>query len=152
MKDVERTITVPVPLSTVWEYLTDFTHTEQWDPPTEHTELVLSQGTDGKGEGTVYRNTSSMLGSSQEVTYTVTEYVPQQRFQLRGDAGSIKLLDTITFAGDETTTTVTYHAEFHPEGVAKLAEPLLPLGLKLIGDKTADQLETTLRSLDSSPA
>ena len=147
MKDVERTITVPVPLGTVWDYLTDFTHTEQWDPPTEHTELVLSNGEDGKGEGTVYRNTSSMLGSSTQVTYTVTEYVPQQRFQLRGDAGSMQLLDTITFAGDDTATTVTYHAEFHPQGAAKLIEPLLPLGLKRIGDKTADSLEETLRSL-----
>lgn len=152
MKDVERTITVPVPLSTVWDYLTDFTHTEQWDPPTERTQLVLGNGQDGKGEGTVYRNTSSMLGNSTEVTYTVTEYVPQQRFQLRGDASAMQLLDTITFAGDETATTVTYHAEFHPQGAAKVIEPLLPLGLKRIGDKTADQLEETLRSLPGSTA
>ena len=101
---------------------------------------------------TASHNTSSMLGNSTEVTYTVTEYVPQQRFQLRGDASAMQLLDTITFAGDETATTVTYHAEFHPQGAAKVIEPLLPLGLKRIGDKTADQLEETLRSLPGSTA
>ena len=49
------------------------------------------------GVGTTYHNVSKLLGTEQEVDYVVTEYDVEQTFQLAGDAGSIKLLDTITF-------------------------------------------------------
>jgi hypothetical protein len=42
---------------------------------------------------------------------------------------------------------VQYHAEFHPQGAAKLVQPLLPLGLKKLGDDSAQQLERCLRRL-----
>lgn len=40
----------------------------------------------------------------------------------------------------------------HPKGATKLLEPLLPLGLKRLGDKTSDQLETCLRALAGAPS
>ena len=50
--------------------------------------------------------------------------------QLEGDAGSVKVLDTITFEAstDDTgngSTSVTYRSEFQPMGAAKVVEPLL---------------------------
>ena len=147
MQTVERTLTVPQPLSRVWDYVSDFTSTVDWDPPTQECERTTSSGEDGKGVGTVYRNVSKVAGSNTEIIYTVTEYVARERLQLRGDMSTMNLLDTITFSGDEKSTTLTYHAEFDPKGVAKLVEPVLPLGLKRLGDKTADSLEETLRAL-----
>lgn len=143
MPSVERTVTVDQPLEKVWEYLSDFRNSEEWDPPTVTT---VRTGGDG-GVGTTYRNVSKFLGNETEVTYEVTEYVERERFQLRGDAGSLQLLDTITFEPTETGTSVTYHADFDPQGAAKLAAPLMPVALKLLADKVAGSLEEKLRAL-----
>lgn len=147
MQSLERTITVTTPLPQVWDYLTDFVNTESWDPPTQSCVCEVAAGEDDRGVGTVYTNVSSVLGRDTEITYTVAEYQPRRRFQVRGETSRMKLLDTITFEGDETGTTLTYRAEFHPEGAAKLVEPLLPLGLKRLGDSSADQLEEMLLAL-----
>ena len=143
MKTVERTITVPVGIQRVWDYVVDFTNTVEWDPPTETTVRTLGDG----GVGTVYRNVSKVLGSEVETDYTVAELQELKLFQLEGANSGMELRDTITFDGDEISTTLTYHAEFHPKGMLKLVEPLMPLGLKRLGDKTSDQLETCLRGL-----
>jgi uncharacterized protein YndB with AHSA1/START domain len=58
MPKIERTMTVQKPLDQVWAYLTDFTNTEEWDPPTVSTTRISGDG----GVGTVYRNVSKILG------------------------------------------------------------------------------------------
>lgn len=144
MPDVERTVTVDQPRQKVWDYLTDFRNAEQWDPPTVSCERT---GGDG-GVGTTYHNVSSLLGSEQEVDYEVVEHVEPERFVLAGDAGSIQLRDTITFAdGADGGTAVTYHADFTPQGAAKLTAPLLPAALKILADKVAASMEEKLRAL-----
>ncbi len=148
MATVERTITVGQPVAKVWAYLSDFTTTEDWDPPTVSTVRLSGDG----GVGTTYTNVSKFLGRETETQYVVTEHEVGRRFQLEGDAGSVKVLDTMTFessVGDAGVgeTTVTYRAEFHPVGVAKLVEPLLPLALKILGDKVAKSLEERLSAL-----
>lgn len=148
MAEVERTVEVPQPVDVVWAYLSDFRNTEEWDPPTVSTTRTSGDG----GVGTTYLNVSKFLGHETEVSYEVTEFAPPLRLQLRGDAGSsLDLLDTITV---EPATVegvdgarVTYHAQFLTKGAAKLAEPLLPAGLKLLADKVVDSLEEHLRKL-----
>lgn len=143
MPSVERTVTVDQPVERVWAYVSDWRNTEEWDPPTVSTVRTSGDG----GVGTTYHNVSKFLGSEQDVHYVVTESVDSERLQLAGDAGSIKLLDTITFRSTGTGTEVTYHAEFTPQGAAKLAEPLMPIGLKLLADKVAASLEEHLAAL-----
>jgi uncharacterized protein YndB with AHSA1/START domain len=143
MPSVERTVTTDQPIAKVWAYLSDFRNTEEWDPPTVTTTRTSGDG----GVGTTYHNVSKLLGSEQEVDYVVTEYAVEQTLQLEGDAGSIKLLDTITFESTGTGTSVTYHAEFSPEGAAKLAEPLMPVALKILADKVAASMEEKLAQL-----
>lgn len=83
MVDVERTVTVDKPIATVWAYLSDFSTSEQWDPPSVSTTRTSGDG----GVGTVYQNTSKLLGAQTEVTYTVTEHVEQERLQLQATPG-----------------------------------------------------------------
>ena len=143
MPDVERTVTVNTPLEKVWAYLSDFRTSEEWDPPS-----VSTTRTSGEGDvGTTYHNVSKLLGLETEVDYVVTEFVEHERFQLKGDAGSIQLLDTITFARAGEGTSVTYHAVFEPSGGAKLAEPLMPAALSVLADKVAGSLEEHLARL-----
>lgn len=150
MAHVERTLTTSTDIHTVWDYLTDFRTTEEWDPPTVSTERTSGDG----GVGTTYHNVSSFLGSQSEVDYVVSAVEPLERFEIRGDAGrSLDLHDTITFERlPEGGTRVTYRAEFRTHGAAKLAEPLLPPGLKVLGDKVAASMQEHLDALGTTTA
>lgn len=143
MPAIDRTITVEGDQQTVWEYLSDFTTTEEWDPPTQTTERVSGDG----AVGTTYRNVSKLLGKETEVLYRVVAHEAPRRLELEGDAGSVQLHDTIEIEQHGEQVRVRYRAEFHPQGAAKLAAPLLPLGLKKLGDDAAGQLEACLRRL-----
>lgn len=143
MKSLERTLTVEKPLDRVWAYLTDFTHTEEWDPPTMSTVRTAGDG----GLGTVYHNVSKSGGKNVEIDYTVIAYEPQRRFQLRGDNPSVTMTDTITFEESDGTVVITYHVDFEPHGAAKLAEPLMPLALKRLGDSAGDSMLEHLQTL-----
>lgn len=143
MPTVERTITVEKPVQAVWDYLTDFTTTEQWDPPTVSTVRTSGDG----GVGTTYRNVSKMLGKEVEVEYEVVAFDPYERFELTGSANGMALRDTISFESGQETTTVTYRSEFSPQGAAKLATPLLAGGIEVLGSRVAASLEERLLAL-----
>lgn len=143
MPRLERTITVDTPLDAVWAFLTDFTTTERWDPPTVSTELASGSG----GVGSVYRNVSKILGREVEIEYTVVDLEPRSLFRLSGQTSSMSMLDTMRFSETPTGTTVHYTVEFEPHGATKLAEPLMPLGLKKLGDDAATTMEAELSRL-----
>ncbi len=143
MPSVERTITVSTPLDRVWDYLSDFTTSAEWDPPSVSTTRTSGDG----GVGTRYHNVSEFLGMETEVHYVVTECVAHERLQLKGDAGSIQLLDTLSFTSGEEGTTLTYRAQFDASGPTKLAEPLMPPALALLANKVAKSLEEHLNAL-----
>ena len=65
---VERTFTVPRPVEVVFDYLADFTHTEDWDPGTVRTRRTSGDG----GAGTTYANTSQFMGRTSDLTYETT--------------------------------------------------------------------------------
>ena len=143
MPHIERTITVPGRQEQVWQFLADFTTTEEWDPPTRSTTRVHGDG----GVGTRYRNVSKVLGSETEIIYTVTAHEPPHRLELDGETSSMRMHDTVVVEQVGPDVQVVYRAEFHPVGVAKLASPLLPPALKVLGDSAAEQMERCLRRL-----
>ncbi|MCL8026969.1 SRPBCC family protein [Nocardioides bruguierae] len=145
MTTVERTVTTQTPIQQVWDYLSDFTTSEQWDPPSVSTTRVSGDG----GVGTTYHNVSELLGSRTEVDYVVSAFDRPHRLQLQGDAGPhLALQDTITLReADGGGTEVTYHAVFDTEGAASLLAPVLPAGLKLLADRVAASLQDHLDAL-----
>jgi hypothetical protein len=137
-------VSVSTPLAKVWPYLSDFTNTEDWDPPTVTTRRTSGDG----GVGTTYLNVSKILGSEQEAHYRVVRRDEEALLELEGESGSVRLHDTITFAATpDGGTEVTYRAEFKPSGVGKLAAPLLPAPLKILGDQVAKTLADRLEKL-----
>jgi uncharacterized protein YndB with AHSA1/START domain len=141
---IERSITTTTPSGQVWRFLSDFTTTEQWDPPTVRTIRVSGDG----GVGTVYRNTSEILGHETEITYTVVECSPPHLLRLRGESDSFEAMDTMEVRATADGTEVHYTADFTLTGAAKLATPLAPLGLKQLGDGAAEQMSRCLDGLD----
>lgn len=51
-----------------------------------------------------------------------------------------------------TTEEWAHRAEFRTHGAARLAEPLLPAGLKVLGDKVAATLQERLDALGTATA
>ena len=102
-------------MSKVWPYLADFRSTEQWDPPTVTTTRTSGDG----GVDTTYLNVGERgtHGGRYHVDVRCEE---NSVLELEGDAGSVKLRDTITFASTvDGGTEVRYHAEFKPSGVGE---------------------------------
>jgi len=143
MTTIERTVTVDRPLAKVYEYLSDFTTTNEWDPGTVETVRVSGDG----GVGTAYRNTSKFGGRKTELTYVVEKVEPQQVFALRGENKTVVAHDTMTFRETPAGTEVNYVAEFEFKGPAKLVAPLLGPAFKKLGDEAEKGMREALERL-----
>ena len=91
---VERTFSVAQPVEIVFDYLADFTHTNDWDPGTVETRRTSGDG----GVGTTYANTSEFMGRKTELTYETITFERPRRLQFRGTNESATATDTMTFA------------------------------------------------------
>ncbi len=128
---IQRTVTVAKPLPAVFDYLSDFTSTNEWDPGTEETTRVSGDG----GVGTEYRNVSTFAGRRTELSYVVTAREPNSRFALVGRNDTVTAEDTMVFSERGGETTVEYTADFEFQGVAKyLVWALKPAFTKLGND------------------
>src|SRR5215213_3485610 len=106
MPSVSRTFTTTAPPDAAYAYLAHFTHAEQWDPGTQSCERT---GGDG-GVGTTYRNVSTFLGRTTELTYTTTELAPPTRVHLRGTNEQFEGHDIFEIRAAGRGSEVTYRA------------------------------------------
>lgn len=142
MATLDRTVTTTAPLQAVWDYMSDFTNTNEWDPGTVRT--VRTSGTGGVG--TTYENTSRFLGRETRLVYTVLESNEPARIQLRGENSSVTATDTMTFTAVGTGTRVRYVAEFTLKGGLARINPLLSLpGLNLPFKRLGDNAEQGIK-------
>jgi carbon monoxide dehydrogenase subunit G len=140
---LQRTVETNAAPETVFAYLSDFTHTNEWDPGTVHTELVSGDG----GVGTKYHNVSKFMGRETELTYEVVQHQPDYRFALRGENSSVIAHDTMEISRSGEGSTVTYTADFDFKGIGKLVAPLLKPALKKLGDEAEKGLRENLAKL-----
>ncbi len=140
---LQKTVVVAKPRDAVFDYLSDFTTTTDWDPGTV---VTVKHHGDG-GVGTTYLNTSAFLGRETKLTYIVRELVPGERIRLRGENKTVTAVDTLTFRSIEAGTEVTYTAEFTFKGPARLLAPLLRPALERLGTKAQAGMRTALSKL-----
>ena len=132
------------PPQQVWDYLADFENTEEWDPPTRRTTRVSGDG----GRGTVYHNTSAVAGRETPITYTVVEHDAPRLLRLEGRTSAFEALDTIEVVPRSGGgTEVTYTADFHFTGLSRLALPVAPLLLWVLGQQAQRQMQGCLDRL-----
>jgi carbon monoxide dehydrogenase subunit G len=144
---IRKTITVPKPLEVVFAYLCDFTTTTEWDPGTVQT---VRESGDG-GVGTVYLNTSRLLGRDTQLRYVLLDLLPLQRLQLRGENATLVANDTMTFTPARGGTEVTYTADFIFKGVTRILAPLLRPALRRLGDNAEAGMRSALNALTEPP-
>ena len=140
---LERTVRTDKPLDAVFAYLSDFTTTTEWDPGTVETVRVSGDG----GVGTVYRNTSKFAGRETQLTYTVVELVPGEKFALRGENKTVKALDTMTFTAAGTGTEVRYSADFDFGLLTPVLSVLMRPFFKKLGDEAQRGMSEALARL-----
>ena len=140
---LQRSVETPATPAAVFGYLSDFTHTNEWDPGTVETRLVSGDG----GVGTTYHNTSKFLGRETELTYEVVTHEPDSRFGLRGENSSVIAHDTMDITPHGSGSRVTYTADFEFKGIGRFVAPLLALPLKKLGDDAEKGLREALSKL-----
>lgn len=140
---VSRTFTTTAPPEAVFDYLADFTNAEEWDPGTVSCERVSGDG----GVGTVYRNVSSFLGRTTEITYTTVESERPTRIHLIGRNDQFEGHDVLGIRASGTGSEVTYTAEFAFSGAARFAAPAIAAYLPVLARKTVGQLRSCLDRL-----
>lgn len=138
---IVRTLTVDRSAEEVFDYLSDFTNTEEWDPGTVRTTVESGAG----GVGTRYRNVSKFLGRETQLTYVVEERTPPTRLRLRGENKTVVAHDTMTLKPTASGgTELTYHADFAFKGIARFLAPLAAPALKRLGDEAERGLRDSL--------
>ena len=143
---VERTFRVSRSIEDVFDYLSDFENTNEWDPGTIETRRT---GGDG-GIGTTYANTSTFAGRSTELTYETVGFDRPTFFSARGTNKTATATDSLTFTRDGERTQIHYRADFQFHGVVKLVAPwVVKPKLQALADETVEQLRGCLESRDA---
>ena len=144
---VARTFTVSQPITEVFDYLSDFEHTNEWDPGTVETRRTAGDG----GIGTTYSNRSQFIGRETELMYETVGFIRPTFFACRGINKTATAIDSMTFSESGAGTRIGYRADFEFKGIAKFIAPIiLPRKLESLADETVDQITKTLENIATS--
>ncbi|MDH3682570.1 MAG: SRPBCC family protein [Acidimicrobiia bacterium] len=122
-------------------YMADLANFAEWDPGVENVDQV--QG-DGPGPDAAFDVTVKGIGRSLTLRYHTTPYDPPTTIVARAQTRLLTSLDTITVRDEGAGSVVTYDAELTLNGPLGLADPLLGLSFKRIGDRAAAGLIAAL--------
>ena len=128
------------PVST-FGYLSRFDRAVEWDPGVAEAEMLTSEPI---ARGSRFRLVARFVGRSVPLEYEVVEFRAPERLVLHAETGLINSTDTITFEPDGSGTVVTYDAVLDGKGFARLADPLLALAFRRIGDRAVAGLRARL--------
>lgn len=138
---VERTLTVSTPITEVFDYLSDFENTNEWDPGTVETVRTGGEG----GLGTTYRNRSQFMGREVELDYETIEYSRPTAFSAQGRNKSVTATDALTFTESGDGTRIHYQATFEFKGITRWLAPfVVTRKLDALADETVAQLKASL--------
>lgn len=138
---VERSFTVSRSIEDVFDYLSDFENTNEWDPGTINTRRTSGDG----GIGTTYENRSTFAGRDTELTYETIGFDRPTFFSARGTNKTATATDSMTFTRDGDRTQIRYRADFDFRGVAKYVAPfVVKPKLSALADDTVQQIRGAL--------
>jgi len=125
----------------VFSYLADFSNAREWDPGVPKAERL---GKGPIGEGSQFLITANFLGRTTTLTYAIVEYRPSSAVAFRGENSTAVSLDRITCEPFGGGTRVTYNAQLSLKGPLGVADPLLALAFRRVGDRALAGLRSTL--------
>jgi carbon monoxide dehydrogenase subunit G len=131
----------PRPPEEAFAYMSDFSTTEQWDPGVASAKRL---GDGPVGEGTEFALVARFLGRENAITYKVVELEAPISVTLLGENASVVSLDRVTCEPSGTGTKITYDARLTLKGPLRIADPLLALVFKRVGDRALAGLRATI--------
>ncbi len=142
MPEYSATVESTLSAEETFAYMAEFGHTSEWDPNCERAERT-SEGELGVGS-TFHLVFSGVAGQELELDYEMREFDAPRRFVLEGGNDNVHSVDTIEVEPRDGGSTVTYTAQLELKGIAKLATPILAIGLQKAGSDARAGLEEKL--------
>jgi Polyketide cyclase / dehydrase and lipid transport len=139
-------IPVTVTRSAAFEDLSRFDRAAEWDPGVEAGEMLTPEPV---GVGSRFRLVARFLGRRTPLVYEIVDLERDERIVLRAENRSVRSVDTITFQDDDRGSVVVYDAQLHAKGIGRLADPLLAIVFRRIGDRAAAGLRTHLSAVQA---
>jgi len=146
MAKYETTIQTTAPAEAAFDYLAKFSSAQQWDPGVSEARMTSAEPV---GQGSTFELSVSFFGRSVPMTYKIVEFEAGQRVVLEATK-PLHSRDTITVTPSANGSEVTYQALLILSGPSRVADPLLNLAFKRIGDKAASGLREHLSQLAAS--
>ncbi|MGE5408013.1 MAG: SRPBCC family protein [Syntrophothermus sp.] len=126
-------------------YMADFSNVAEWDPTAAEARHL------GEGEpalGSRFHVRVHWLGRDIELEYEITEIDAPHRLVLRAENATTISEDTVEVVARGEGSEVTYDAQVTLKGLVRVADPLLGLAFKRLGDNATAGLRRVL----SNPA
>jgi len=150
------TIDVPVPAAEAFDYLAEFSTTQEWDPGVETAEMVTALPV---ALGSRFHLVTKVAGRAVPLGYEIIAYDRPNRVTVRAENASTISEDTITFtevAGPDGSsdphTSVRYEAGLELKGAYRVLTPVIGLMFQRIGDRAAAGLRATLLDRAGRPS
>ena len=137
---LERTFAVTAGPAVVHDYLTDFAHTPEWDPATQHARRIDAGPL---APGATWHSTGRILGVSVELIWTLINAEPY-RLVFGGRNEGATRTDTIRLRPVTGGTEVTYRVDLELHGLAQLVAPVIRCEFEESGTRGAAGLREAL--------
>jgi uncharacterized protein YndB with AHSA1/START domain len=123
----EASVIVDRPIEEVFAYVSDLRHCAEWQVGVAEVRKT-SEGP--LGIGTTFRFVREFLGRKMEATTEFVGYEPNTGCTFRAVSDSMPGESTYLFESTPTGTKVTSMVAMSPRGLARLATPLIAMGLR----------------------
>lgn len=147
MAHYRTSVRTPWSPTEAYDYMKDLGRFDEWDPGIKH--AVLVDGLPGE-PGSSYDLTVGGIGKDTVMRYEITSAHPPESIEARSRTALLESVDVVTVTGDAGGgAVVTYDAELRLRGPLGLADPLLSLAFKRIGDRAAAGLRNRLDGVEA---
>ena len=134
-------VRTPMSPAEAFAYMADLKNFAEWDPGVDHVNQVNG---DGGAPDAAFDVAVKAFGRSITLRYDTTTYDAPTTIIAFAESSVLTSLDTITVAPDGSGSIVTYDAVLKLKGPLGLADPLLGLSFKKIGDRAGEGLVVAL--------
>ena len=142
MPHYRTTVHTPWPAQRAFEYLSDLEHFAEGDPGVRRSVQVVGDGT---SVGAGFDVTVKSVGRGMTLRYEIVALDPPVRVEVRAETGKLLSVDVMTFEpADDGGCLVTYDADLSLKSVFRLANPILAMVFRRIGDRAAAGLRRVL--------
>ena len=151
MAHYATTVTSPGSPTEVFEYLADFSSTAEWDPGVSEARSLTDEPL---RVGARFHVVADFLGRRVPLEYRTVEIDPPRRVVLCAETPTVVSEDTITVSAlPGSGAQVTYDASLRLRGALRVADPVLGLLFRRVGDHAKAGLAATLADrLGRTPA